>query len=70
MRAEEEKEEKRLAEQRARMQRGYDEEQRRQEKVKVTSRAEARAPLSHRTSGSVWSLWVLVYCASWPFFRK
>ncbi|XP_036934487.1 centrosome and spindle pole-associated protein 1 isoform X2 [Acanthopagrus latus] len=51
MRAEEEKEEKRLAEQRARMQRGYDEEQRRQEKVKVTSRAEARAPLSHRTSG-------------------
>ena len=37
MRAEEEKEEKRLAEQRARMQRGYDEEQRRQEKVKVRS---------------------------------
>lgn len=37
MRAEEEKEEKRLADQRARMQRGYDEEQRRQEKVKVRS---------------------------------
>lgn len=33
-----------------------------------TPRAEARAPLSHQISGSVQSLWVIVYCVFWPFF--